>query len=212
MQQVWTWFLAPPAALLAAYYLSGSVERQAAPLPPPPAVASLQLPAAVAMALRQPAQAAPVVREPVALPREIQLSAFGIIVPAELARVPAGQLLPPARELFRLESVLVAGERRLAVIDGQLYQVGQPLSRRYRLVQIDPDGVWLRGPRGREALRFPEWRDAPPVAVAAAPPVALQPPPRPGQAAQQAAPATTRSNPVNALESEYRKILEMLKL
>ena len=211
MQQIWTWFLAPPAALLAAYYLSGSVAGQVAPLPPPPTVATLQLPDAVASALRQPAQAAPPVREPAALPREIQLSAFGIIVPDELARVPAGQLLPPARELFRLESVLVAGERRLAVIDGQLYQVGQAVSRRYRLVQIEPDKVWLSGPRGREALRFPEWRDALPVAVAAAPPVALQPPPRPGQAAQSA-PAATRSNPASALESEYRKILEMLKL
>lgn len=211
MQQVWTWFLAPPAALLAAYYLSGSVAGQVAPLLPPPTVATLQLPAAVVAALQRPADAAPPAQAYAALPHNIQLSAFGIITPAELARIPAGRLLPPARELFRLESVLVVGERRLAVIDGQLYQVGQAVSRRYRLVQIEPDGVWLSGPRGREALRFPEWRDAPPVAVAAAPPVALQPPPRAGQAAPSGL-GTPRSNPAGALESEYRKILEMLKL
>jgi len=215
MQQIWAWFLAPPAALLAAYYLSGSVAGLVAPLPAPPAVTPLQLPAAVVQALERPDAVAPPAPAYVALARDIRLEAFGIIVPVEPVPVPAAQLLPPAHELFRLESVLIVGERRLAAINGQLYQVGQPLTRRYRLLQIEPEVVWLMGPRGREALRFPEWRDAPPVAVAAVPQVALQPAARPGQTPQSTPqPPSSRpgSNPVDALESEYRKILEMLKL
>ena len=199
---IWTWFLAPPAAFLAAYTLGPSLIGQPAPLPPPPAVQALQLSPALLAAAQRPALPAP--HHPDAQPRDIRLAAFGIIVPTELARVPARAVVPPAHQLFRLDSVLVAGEQRLAAINGDLFRVGDRVSRRYRLQAIEPDVVWLAGPRGREALRFPEWRDAPPPVPLAAPPVALQP-------AQRAQPSTP-ANPAGMLESEYRKILEMLKL
>jgi len=200
---VWTWFAVPPVVLLAAHYALGPLEKSVPPLlPAPPSIAALHLPPALTVA---PAAAA-VGYQRGGPPKDIRLAAFGIVVPAEVVRSDPRDVVPAARELFRLDSVLLAGDTRTAAINGNLYRVGDRLQRRYRLTQIEADAVWLRGPRGREVLRFPEFKD-PPAPVVAAPQVVLQSPGAPALTSPSTAPA----NP-GRLDTEYRKILEMLKL
>jgi len=199
---VWTWFAVPPVVLLAAHYALGPLEKSVPPLrPAPPAVAALSLPPALNVAAT-----ADTGYQRGGAPKDIRLAAFGIVVPVEVARDDPKDVVPPARELFRLESVLLAGDSRTATIDGKLYKEGDKFQRRYRLTKVEADAVWLKGPRGREVLRFPEFKD-PPIHVAATPQVALQSPGTPALTS----PSTSPANP-GKLDSEYRKILEMLKL
>lgn len=198
---VWTWFAAPPAILLAAYFSLGTVSKEAVrPLPPPPAVEPLRLPASLTAA----GGGASYQRG--GAPKEIRLAAFGVIVPESVAGSQLAATVPPAKDMFVLQSVLLADQNRSATIDGEIYKEGDKFRRRYRLVKVEPDAVWLKGPRGREVLRFPEFKDQP-VIVAAAPQVALQSPGKPALTS----PTTANANP-GKLDSEYRKILEMLKL
>lgn len=200
---VWTWFAAPPVVLMAAYYAIGAVTQDVVarrPLPPPPAIEALRLPPSLAAA------AGGTGYRRGGAPKEIRLAAFGVVVPEELV---TGKNLtivtPPASELFVLQSVLLVGENnRTATIDGKIYKAGDRLQRRYRLTKVEADAVWLKGPRGREALRFPEFKDLPPAVAAPPPPVAMQAPGKPSPSGG--------AIPPGKLDSEYRKILEMLKL
>lgn len=196
---VWTWFAVPPAVLLAAHYALGPMEKSVPPLPAPPVVESLRLPPSLTAA----ASGAGYQRG--GAPKDIRLAAFGIVVPDEIARGNPQETVPPARDLFKLESVLLAGDSRTATIDGKVYKEGDKFQRRYRLAKVEADAVWLKGPRGRETLRFPEFKDPPPSA-APVPAVALQAPGKPG------AVGPSGTAPSAQMNADYRKILEMLKL
>lgn len=195
---IWAWFAVPPVTLLAAYYALGPAEKAAQPLPPPPAIEALRLPPSLTSATGGTGY------QRGGAPKEIRLAAFGVVVPEDVTGKYLPAVTPPAKDLFTLQSVLLAGANRTATIDGSIYREGDRFHRRYRLTKVEADVVWLKGPRGREALRFPEFRDPPAPLAAATPPVALQAPGKPGL--QGGLP------PAGKLDSEYRKILEMLKL
>jgi len=215
----WLWFLAPPAIFMAAYYLTDAVSALAVPPPPPPAVAELQLAQALLDAAGRPLQPAQNGHGV----RDIRLAAFGVGALPEAQRVPSAPVVPSApsvpglqaserpfaADLLRLESVLVVGERRVVVINGILYEVGDRIQQRYRLLQVEPDRVWLEGPRGREALVLPDWAAA--THSAQAPAAVLQLPAAPRNLPESRQPNPS-SAPAAAIESQYRKILDMLKL
>ena len=200
---VWAWFALPPAILLAAHYALEPLEKTAVtPLPPPPTIETLHLPPVLSAATGAGAY------QRGGAPKAIQLAAFGIAVPIDKDKGAAEAVLPVAGELFALQSVLVAGGRRSATIDGRIFEEGSKLGCCYQLAKVEADAVLLEGPRGQEVLRFAEFRDPPPRLVAAA-----TPPPAPGAkpALPPGAPAKAGVD-TNQLDSEYRKILEMLKL
>lgn len=197
---VWTWFAVPPVVLLAAHYALGPLEKSVPPLPALPAVAALSLPPSLSVAT-----ASETGYQRGATPKDIRLAAFGIVVPDEVALRNPQDTVPLARDLFKLESVLLAGDSRTATIDGKVYKEGDKFQRRYRLAKVEADAVWLKGPRGRESLRFPEFNDPPPSA-APVPAVALQAPGTPGAVGKAG------SAPSAQMNADYRKILEMLKL
>ena len=94
----------------------------------------------------------------------------------------------------------MAGGNASAVIDDKLVHRGDKLSGGYRVERIESQVVWLSGPKGSEALRFPEYKDPVPV-TAPAPAAGLQAPAAPEQKADRA-----------ESEKNYRQILQMLKL
>jgi len=202
---VWAWFAVPPLVLLIAWYgLLGPARQAAVPPTPPPQIESLRLPANLAAGDAQ--VPSPYVRG--GQVREIRLSAFGIVSQDELIKMPPAVIIPPASELFALEAVLMAGDKRSASIGGQIYKEGDRLMQRYRIARIEAERVLLNGPRGREVLRFPAFKD---------PPRALPPPPPTPALATQTPVRPNAQTPVNpgqpgSADDKYRKILEMLKL
>jgi hypothetical protein len=63
---------------------------------------------------------------------------------------------PPLKEpLPRVESILIAHNRRLAIVDGRIVGVGETVGPRV-IVRIDDDGVVFREPSGRE-VRVALW-------------------------------------------------------
>jgi len=196
---------------MAAHYLSDTVIAQVAPPPPPPVVAELQLAQALLDAAGRPLQPA----QNGHAVHDIRLAAFGVValpvphaVPGAPGLLAAAPQPPAAAELLRLESVLVVGERRLVVINGILYEVGDRIQQRYRLVQVEPDRVWLEGPRGREALQLPDWST---IQNAQAPAAVLQLPAAP-RTPSQPRQSNQNTSPAAAIDAQYRKILDMLKL
>ena len=58
----------------------------------------------------------------------------------------------PAKESLHLTAVLISEQRSVAVINGKSLQKGEKING-YRLVQIRPDHVELRGKAGKRTLR-----------------------------------------------------------
>lgn len=191
-----SWFAIPPVTLLAAYLSLSTVREQAKPPVAAPTIAGLNLPSILTVASSETAY-----RRGGAA-KDIRLSAFGVLVADELTPRNMAIFTPPARELFMLQSVLLNGDGRSATINGQIYREGESIQRRYQLSKVEENAVWLNGPRGREYLPFPAFKD-PAAVVPATPIVALQAPGKP---------ALPNHLPREKLDSEYRKILEMLKL
>lgn len=122
-------FLCIPVAVLAGLWIA---RLTAAPITPValPTVASLKVPV-------RPEAVPPVARR---APIPVDLRP---LVPIHAPPVIAGR----SAELFVLSAILVDGERRVAQIGSDLYQVGDSLGE-YTVRRIDPLRVLLQGPAG----------------------------------------------------------------
>jgi hypothetical protein len=193
---LWTWFAIPSITLVVAYCALGSVSQLVNMPTAAPVITPLHLPEILAVATNANGYRRG------GAPKDIRLSAFGVVVQDELTPQNMAIFTPPAKELFMLQSVLINGANRSATIDGQIYREGETVQRRYVLSKVEQNAVWLKGPRGRELLPFPEFKD-PSVGAPSTPTVALQAPGKP---------ALPNPLPRGKLDAESRKILEMLKL
>ncbi len=68
-------------------------------------------------------------------------------------RPAAGNASLPVQHQWRLSSILISAERRIAVVDGQAVQVGQTVSGAH-LVAIEPQRVLLRHGQKEIALHL----------------------------------------------------------
>jgi len=210
--RAWSWFAIAPVALMAAYWAGPTLEGKftghdaavvsVAPVNLPD-IAERPAPKAVNIAAR-----------------DIHLAAFGVVVPNAMKIIPRTKR---ASDVFALQSILVAGKTRSAVIDGKLVRPGDTVGGYYRIAKIEPQAVWLsikrvqqvkvvkRGKDGKrvetmksvtkeesEILRFPEYQDA--MTAQVSPGMTSLTPVAPGQ------------NTNLCSGADCRKILEMLKL
>ncbi|HSC29764.1 MAG TPA: hypothetical protein VLD67_20975 [Vicinamibacterales bacterium] len=113
---------------------------------------------------------APAAGQHVEGPRDVQSRpqpTTGIM--GERERAPSGDAAaPPAVPLPAVRGILIAPERRLAIVDDSVVGVGDPVGS-WVVVRIEPDAVLLRGPAGQE-VRVPVTRRRPAVSEGTAGP------------------------------------------
>jgi len=132
----------------------------------------------------------------------LELAAFGFTEPP--APVPLKSKVLIAADFFVVDSVLLGQQLHTATIGNRVVKVGDKLNKKYTVVAITRDGVWVRGPGKRaeqERIGFRPFDTSSTKSVAAVTDVP----------ANKSVPAGA-AKPIAADQRDFRQILELLKL